>query len=140
MLEKRLSHLANGDSSLVRVVGSDERIHGFINHMGSITCGRAHFQANVPTLVRKLDKPYGHRFRDGFKAPHSRVLMGADTEGLEGRGIGRNMTPLDSVMYAMALLTGHHHLASAEHLGFACKDEVRDKQNKLHVILREDAK
>jgi hypothetical protein len=133
MLAKRLSHLANCDNSFVRVVGSDERIHGFIDHTGSITGGRAHFQANVPTLVRKLDKPYGHRFGDCFKAPHSHVFVGADTEGLEGRGIGRHMAPLNSVMYATALLTGHHYWARAKHLGFACENEVRDKQNKLHV-------
>jgi hypothetical protein len=133
MMEKRLAHLANGDSSLVRVVGSNECIHGFVNHTGSIAGGPADFQANVPTLVRKLDKPHSHRFRDCFKALQSLVCVGADKEGLEAWCIDRHMTPLDSVMYATALLTGHHHGARAKHLRFACEDEVRDKQNKVHV-------
>jgi len=139
MVQKRLSQLIEGDSSLVGCVTDDGRIDGVINPIGTMTSRATHFHANL-AQVRGAKKPYGKRFRDCFEVPHGWVFVGADMEGLEGRGFSRYPHPLDGGAYAIALLSGDPHWASTKNVGFVGKDEVRDKENNLHVILREGSK
>jgi hypothetical protein len=58
-------------------------------------------------------------------------------EGLDGRGFSRYVHPLDGGAYATALLGGDPHWTSTKNLGVVGKDELRNKENNVHVILRE---
>lgn len=139
MVCKRLSQLAEGDQSLLNHVGKAGRIHGVINPMGTTTSRASHFYPNL-AQVPSEKKPYGHRFRELFEAPAGWVMVGADMEGLEGRGFAHYMHLIDHGAYMHALLKGDPHWASAKAIGFVGQDEVRDKSNALHVILREGSK
>jgi hypothetical protein len=81
MVEKGLSHLIAGDSSLIRTVGEDDRINGITNPLGTITGRGAYFQSRL-IWTPCVSKPYGHRFGDCFKTPPGWVFVSADTEGL----------------------------------------------------------
>jgi hypothetical protein len=61
-------------------------------------------------------------------------------EGLEGRGFSRYMHPLYGGAYAIALLSGDPHWAGTKNVGLVGHDEVRDKENNLHVILGQGSK
>lgn len=139
MVEKRLSQLIEGKQSLIKSVKSDGRIHGVINPMGTTTSRGTHFHPNL-SQVPSAKKPYGERFRALFTTAAGWVLVGADMDGLEGRGFGHYMVPLDGGAYMEALLKGDPHWASAKALEFVGGEEVRDKHNQLHVVLREGSK
>jgi hypothetical protein len=101
MLEKRLSQLVGGDGSLVRACGENNRVHRVLKPMGTTTSRATNFQPNL-AQVRSANKPDGHRFRNCFKAYPGCVFVGADMDGLQGRGFGRNITSLDGRTYATA--------------------------------------
>jgi len=133
MTEKRLSQLIACHCSMICNIAQYDRIDAVINPMGIIPDRGAH---SHPSFAQApgINKPHGHRFRDCFEAPPSWVFVGADMVGLEGCGFAHYVTPPDGVTYATALLSGDTHRARAKELGFVCKHEVRDKQNKRHVI------
>jgi hypothetical protein len=67
--------------------------------------------------------------RDGW------VLVGADMEGLELRGLAHYLHPLDKGRYADLVLAGDPHWANAQAMGLVTGG--RDKHNALHTIMRE---
>jgi len=139
LVNKRLSQLVEGDSALVRCCGSDGRIHGVINPMGTQTSRGSHFKPNL-AQVPSVKSPYGEEFRGLFKVPPGWVLVGADQEGLEGRGLAHFLAAFDEGAYGEMLLRGDPHWASTKALGFVPADEKRDKHNPYHVIVREGSK
>jgi len=139
MVGKRLSQLVDGKQSLLNNIGKDGRIHGVINPMGTTTSRAAHFHPNLGQ-VPSSKKPYGDRFRGLFEVPEGWELVGADMDGLEGRGFAHYMHLVDGGAYMNALLSGDPHWASCIALGFMPEDAVRDKHNRLHIIVREGAK
>lgn len=138
-VNKRISQLFGGEQALMKSVGPDGRIHGVIDPMGTTTSRASHFHPNLGQ-VPSSKSPYGERFRECFEAPPDWVLVGADQEGLEGRGLGHYMAAFDGGAYAKILLSGDPHWSSAQALGFVKKDEVRDKENPLHKVYREGSK
>jgi hypothetical protein len=94
MVEKRLSQFVGGDRSLVRAYGKDNRIDGLLKPLGITTSRAPHLQPNL-AYGRGADKPDGHRFRDCLEPYPGCVFVGADMEGLDGRGFGYRMTSLD---------------------------------------------
>lgn len=140
LVNKRLSQLVEGDSALLRSVGPDGCIHGVINPMGTQTSRASHFKPNL-AQVPANKSPYGERFRALFRMlKYGWVLVGADQEGLEGRGLAHFLAAFDGGAYAEILLRGDPHWASTKALGFVGPDEARDKHNPFHVIVREGSK
>lgn len=139
MIEKRLSQLAGGEQALMKAVQEDGRIHGSINPMGTTTSRASHARPNLGQ-VPSSKSPYGDRFRDLFEVPSGWVLVGADQDALEGRGLGHYMAAFDSGAYAKVLLSGDPHWRSTKALGLVGQDVERDKSNRLHVITREGSK
>ena len=136
MVEKRLSQLIGCDSFLIRAYGEDDRIHEVINPTGTRA---THFQPDFAQVL-SANKPYGHRFGPCFETYPGWVFVGANAEGAERGDFGHCTTPFDRGGNATASLRDHPHGGCPNYLGFVCEDEVRDKKNKLHVILREAAK
>lgn len=139
LVNKRLSQLVEGDSALLRSTGSDGRIHGVINPMGTQTSRASHSRPNL-AQVPSSKSPYGDRFRALFKVYGGWSLVGADQSGLEGRGLAHFLGAFDGGKYADILLKGDPHWASTRALGFVDGDEVRDKHNPYHVVVREGSK
>jgi hypothetical protein len=59
--------------------------------------------------VPRVNKPYGHRFRDCFETSPGWVFVCADMEVLERRDFGLQMAPIDGGADATALLSGNSH-------------------------------
>lgn len=135
MLEKRLSQLSDGKQAWLKVVKADGNIHGVINPMGTTTSRGAHMFPNLGQVV-SLKKPYGSECRSLFYARPGWKVVGADQQGLELRGLAHYLHPLDNGKYAVVVLEGDPHWLHAQVIGLA--EGERDKDNKLHVIIRED--
>lgn len=140
MLDKRLSQLSDGEQAWLKVVDAEGLIHGVINPMGAVTSRSTHFLPNL-SQVPSTKKPYGKQCRSLFYARYPKwTLVGADQDGLEGRGFAHFMKPLDGGAYETALLAGDPHWASAINLGFIDVGTHRDKHNQYHNIVREGSK
>ena len=135
MLDKRISQLADGPQAWLKNVGPDGRIHGVINPMGCITSRASHFLPNL-AQVPKSASPYGSECRSLFYAPKGYVFLGADMSGLELRGLGHYLAPLDGGRYMKIVVDGDPHWTHAEAMGLVAGE--RDKENKVHTIIRED--
>jgi DNA polymerase I-like protein with 3'-5' exonuclease and polymerase domains len=138
-VNKRISQLFGGEQALMKAVGPDGRIHGVIDPMGTTTSRASHFHPNLGQ-VPSSKSPYGSRFRECFHAPEGWVLVGADQEGLEGRGLGHYMAAFDGGAYAKVLLSGDPHWSSAQALELIDEGEQRDKENPFHKVAREGSK
>lgn len=139
IVNKRLGTLAEGEQALIKAAGTDGIIRGKINPMGAPTSRAAHFGPNL-AQVPSPKKPWGERFRELFIVPPGWVLVGADMDGLEGRGLAHYLAAFDHGAYFDVLTNGDPHWNSARALGFVGPFEERDKHNQLHVIKREGAK
>jgi DNA polymerase I-like protein with 3'-5' exonuclease and polymerase domains len=137
MLTKRLSQLTGSKQSLMAAVREDGRIHGRINPMGTITGRAAHYSPNL-AQVPSAKKLYGTDFRRLFTVPAGYKLVGADMQGLELRGLAHYLSYFDGGAYGRTLLEGDPHWAAVISLGLLPPGTVRDKHNKLHIILREE--
>jgi len=118
-------------------VKDDGRIHGSINPMGTITGRASHYAPNL-AQVPSAKKPYGSDFRALFRMPPGYVLVGADMQGLELRGLAHYLSYFDGGAYGRTLLEGDPHWATVLALGLLPAGTARDKHNQLHTILRED--
>jgi DNA polymerase I len=137
MVEKRLSQLIGSKQSLMDNV-EDGRIHGSINPMGTITSRAAHFKPNLGQ-VPSAKKPYGKDFRKLFvPGKPGWVIVGADMEALELRGLAHYLSYYDGGAYGKVVLEGDPHWINVLAMGLAPPGTERDKHNKLHTIVRED--
>lgn len=141
LVEKRLSQLCGTDNSLMKRCGEDGRIHGVINPMGTITSRAAHMFPNLGQ-VPSAKKPYGRDFRDlfgrGQGMPKGWVIVGADQEGLELRGLAHYLARFDKGKYSDVVCNGDVHWMHTQVLGLIENGTERDKHNRLHTIVRED--
>lgn len=141
MVEKRISQLVGTNNSLIERTQDDGRIHGAINPMGTITSRAAHMYPNLGQ-VPSAKKPYGHDFRDLFGKgpgmPRGWVMVGADQEGLELRGLAHYLAKHDGGKYSEVVCTGDPHWLHAGVMGLVSPEVRRDKENSLHTIIRED--
>lgn len=150
MVEKRISQLVGTNNSLMERTKDDGRIHGAINPMGTITSRAAHFAPNLGQ-VPSSKKPYGHDFRalfgTGVGMPKGWVVVGADQEGLELRGLAHYLAKHDEGKYASVVCTGDPHWLHAGVMGLvdpgvardvAAKDTHPTDRQQFHTIVRED--
>jgi hypothetical protein len=150
MVEKRISQLMGTANSLMERTQEDGRIHGAINPMGTITSRAAHMYPNLGQ-VPSSKKPYGHDFRAlfgrGAGMPRGWVVVGADQEGLELRGLAHYLAKHDGGKYADVVCTGDPHWLHAGVMGLVPPEVERDKAPKgaepterqqFHTIVRED--
>lgn len=135
MLDKRLSQLADGKQAWLTAVQDDGRIHGVTSPMGTATSRAAHFLPNLGQ-VPNMASPYGPQCRELFHAPRGWKFLGADMSGLELRGLGHYLAPLDGGKYMQTVISGDIHWTNACAMGLASGD--RDKHNDLHTVIRED--
>lgn len=134
LLDKRIGQLATGDKAWLKQVGSDGRMHGSINPMGTTTSRAAHYAPNLGQ-VPATKSPYGKECRELFTAPPGMVMVGADAAGLQLRCLGHYLWKFDGGAYGTAVASGDPHWRAVQAIGLS--NEARDKHNGLHEVLRE---
>jgi DNA polymerase I-like protein with 3'-5' exonuclease and polymerase domains len=91
----------------------------------------------------KKGKPFATECRALFRARDGWVCVAADQAGLQDRGFAHYLAAFDNGAYAATFANGaggDTHWQSAINLGLVPADIARDKQNKVHEIIREGAK
>lgn len=124
LIQKRLGQLAEGTQSLLGAVKEDGRIHGYINHNGTVTGRCSHSNPNLGQIP-SVGHPYGLEFRGLFGVPHGHRLVGCDASGLELRCLAHYMARYDNGAYAKILLEGDIHTANQEAAGLATRPQAK---------------
>ena len=86
MLQKRIAQV----SSWYEAVHEDGRVHGFVNHNGTITGRMTHRDPNL-AQVPSVSSPYGKECRACWTVPLNHKLLGIDASGLELRMLAHYM-------------------------------------------------
>lgn len=148
LLDKRLGQLADGDNAWLKK-SVDGYIHGAMDPMGTVHSRASHFSPNmgqVPAAkspygkdCRMLFGPNGRTTRDmGWAGEVEEVVqVGADMSGLQLRALAHLLHPLDGGSYSNIVTSGDVHWSHTQAMGLVGPDEPRDKESKLHDLLRE---
>ncbi len=145
--------LVDGKSAWLQMVDADGLIHGQMNPMGCPHSRASHYKPNN-AQVPKVSKLYGKECRSLFGAGHRTypiepgnpmvgrrhedwVQVGADMSGLQQRGLGHYLAPLDGGSYGEMVVSKDIHWVYTEALGLVPEGTERDKKNPLHEIVRE---
>jgi DNA polymerase-1 len=149
LLDKRLGQIADGDNAWLKKVADDGKMHGALDPMGTVHSRASHFSPNmgqVPAAkspygkeCRALFGPNGRTTRDlGWGGPVEEVVqVGADMSGLQLRALAHLLHPLDGGAYSQIVTSGDVHWSHTQAMGLVGAEEPRDKESKLHDILRE---
>lgn len=104
MITKRIGQVAEGDNAWLKKERNG-RIYGSVMTVGAVTRRMTHFDPNV-SQVPKIGTPYGEESRGCFKATEGYVLVGADADALELRGLAGYMAIKDGGAYIDTVLKG----------------------------------
>jgi len=121
MLDDRLEKLSRGRSPYLGVLGSSQRLRGWIDHMGTVTSRCTHGRPHLGQ-VPKHPKPYGREFRELFTVPEGRTLVGWDASGLELRALAHWM---DDEEYTRQILEGDIHTYNQHAAGLETRDQAK---------------
>lgn len=123
-IAKRLGQLADGDAGWMRMVGSDGRIHGRYNTMGTVTGRASHYSPNI-AQVPACGAPYGKECRELFSVPKGWSLIGADMAGLELRCLAHYLSAFDRGKYGHIVLHGDVHTANQQAAGLPTRNDAK---------------
>jgi RecA-family ATPase/DNA polymerase I-like protein with 3'-5' exonuclease and polymerase domains len=143
-LGRRLAQLASSRKAWCRNVTADGRIHGGILHIGTPHSRAAHLEPNLAQVPnQKKGTPFGSECRALFRARDGWAFVTADQAGLQDRGFAHYLAAFDGGAYAATFANGtggDTHWQSAVALDLVPAGTARDKQNKVHEVVREGAK
>ena len=142
ILRRRLGQLATGDKAWLNHVGETGRIHGTVLHIGTPHSRASHFNPNLAQVPnQKKGKPFAAECRALFRAPDGWVVVPCDLAGIQDRAFARHLAPFDGGRYAQVFRDGADtHWQTAIVLGLIPQGTIRDKQSRIHTIIREGAK
>lgn len=84
LVKKRLGQIQDGSNAWLKLLKSDNRMHGDLITNGCIT-GRASHRSPNMGQIPAVYSPYGEQCRSLFHAPVNYILLGADAKALELR-------------------------------------------------------
>ena len=122
-LSKRLGQLSEGNEAWLKLE-TGGRIHGFVNHNGTVTGRCTHRNPNM-AQVPSCSAPYGEECRSLFMAPKGRMLVGVDASGLELRCLAHYLSRWDRGRYAEIICSGDIHTANQKAAGLATRDQAK---------------
>lgn len=108
LIQKRLGTIADGPSGWLKKVQSDGRIHGKCMHIGTPHFRASHFDPNVGQVPNEHSL-YGPECRECWVAPEGWLMVGADMEGCQLRGLGHYIAAFDKGAYAKMVAEGDIH-------------------------------
>lgn len=124
MIQKRIGQLAEGDKAWLKLVKSDNRIHGEVITNGAVTGRMTHNNPNV-AQVPAVRAPYGYECRSLFRPSPGYLLVGADASGLELRCLAHYMAKWDGGEYAKVILEGDIHTVNQKAAGLPTRDNAK---------------
>jgi DNA polymerase-1 len=117
MLQKRIAQL----TSWFKALREDGRVHGFINHNGTITGRMTHRNPNM-SQVPSCAAPYGKECRACWVVPPKHKLVGIDASGLELRMLAHYMNDEE---FINEILNGDIHKANQKLAGIESRDKAK---------------
>ena len=97
---KDLGQLSEGDNSLLALIPSDQRFHGYVDTLGTNTGRMSHSGPNITQL------PKSQEFRELLCAAPGKVLIDVDADALELVMLGHYLGPYDDYFYAKSVDAG----------------------------------
>jgi len=142
VLRRRLAQLSEGKEAWLKHIGPDGRIHGGIIHIGTPHSRASHVHPNIAQVPNpKRGKPLATECRELFRANNNWMFVSCDQAGLQDRAFAHLLAAFDGGVYAKAFVAGlDPHWKTAQALELVPTKTVRDKENKLHAVLREGCK
>ena len=118
MLQKRVSQI---DSWLDELNEETGRVHGFVNHNGTITGRMTHRSPNM-AQIPSSSSSYGKECRACWTVPKGYKLVGIDASGLELRMLAHYMNDED---YTNEILNGDIHTANQKLAGLESRNQAK---------------
>jgi DNA polymerase I-like protein with 3'-5' exonuclease and polymerase domains len=142
ILGRRLGQLANGKRAWISNVGADGRIHGGLVHIGTPHSRAKHLEPNLAQVPNhKKGAPFAAECRAQFRDSADWVFVTCDQGNLQDRGFAHYLAAHDGGAYARTFAEGiDQHWRTAITLGLIAEEIARDKNNKVHVAIREGSK
>ena len=117
MLQKRISQI----NSWFKELGKDGRVHGFVNHNGTVTGRMTHRNPNM-AQVPNCSAPYGEECRACWVVPPKHKLVGIDASGLELRMLAHYM---NDEGFIDEILNGDIHTANQRLAGLESRNQAK---------------
>jgi len=116
MLQKRIAQINSWLKEL-----KDSRVHGFVNHNGTITGRMTHSNPNTAQLP-SVRVPYGKECRSCWIVPEGYKLVGIDASSLELRMLAHYMNDEE---YTNEVLNGDIHTTNQHLAGLESRDQAK---------------
>lgn len=128
-LQKRLGQLSTGNNAWLKLVESDNRIHGSVITVGCATARCSHVNPNmaqVPAVRSVLGPECRALFGPGrLGGGRSTKQVGVDLSGIEARCLAHYLWPFDDGKFADEVLNGDIHTANQKAAGLATRDQAK---------------
>lgn len=118
MLQKRVSQI---NSWFKELDEEDGRVHGYVNHNGTITGRMTHRNPNM-AQVPSSNAPYGEACRACWVVPPKHKLVGIDASGLELRMLAHYLEDED---FTNEILHGDIHTANQNAAGLQSRNQAK---------------
>ena len=117
MLQKRIAQV----NAWFKELGKDGRVHGFVNHNGTVTGRMTHRNPNM-AQVPNCSAPYGKECRACWVVPPNYKLVGIDASGLELRMLAHYM---NDEGFIDEILNGDIHTANQRLAGLESRNQAK---------------
>ena len=128
-LQKRLGQLSTGNNAWLKLVESDNRIHGSVITVGCATARCAHVNPNmaqVPAVRSALGPECRALFGPGnLGGDKCTKQVGVDLSGIEARCLAHYLWPFDGGKFADEVLNGDIHTANQKAAGLTTRDQAK---------------
>ena len=118
MLQKRVAQI---NSWFKELNESTDRVHGFVNHNGTITGRMTHRNPNM-AQIPSLSSSYGKECRACWIVPEGYKLVGIDASGLELRMLAHYMKDEE---YTNEILNGDIHTTNQKLAGLESRNQAK---------------
>ena len=142
ILGRRLGQLATGAQAWIGNVHPDGRIHGGLIYIGTPHSRAKHLQPNMAQVPNhKKGAPFAAECRALFRHLGDWVFVTCDQANLQDRGFAHYLAAYDGGAYARAFADGiDQHWRTAIALDLVPTGTVRNKDSKVHTVIREGSK
>ena len=129
-VKKLLGQLAEGKNAWLRLVKSDNRIHGSVDTLGAVSRRCTHRNPNM-AQVPSVRAFKGEECRSLFIAPKGKKIVGCDASGLELRTLSHYMARYDRGRYGKAVDEGDNskgtdvHTLNQKSAGLPTRDDAK---------------
>ena len=117
MLQKRIAQI----TSWLKELQTDGRIHGFVNHNGTITSRMTHRSPNA-AQIPSVTSEYGKECREIWTVPPGYKLTGADASSIELRCLAHYMNDKD---FTNEILHGDIHTTNQHLAGLESRSKAK---------------